>query len=187
LPGTLVLLWHYGEMQTWLAGQLLVAAPLLRDPNFYRTVVLILRHAEDGAMGVVLNRPSAERAARYLPEWEEKLEPEATVFVGGPVQPEVAIGFSRPAELSLPDTGLVDLSAGSDLHQNGPIRVFAGYAGWGPGQLEAELEEEAWMVLPPDWGDLFSDEPEKLWSRVLARQGGRLGMLAHFPPDPSLN
>ncbi|MGH9892099.1 MAG: YqgE/AlgH family protein [bacterium] len=174
-------------MQTWLAGQLLVAAPLLRDPNFYRTVVLILRHDEDGAMGVVLNRPSAERAAGYLPEWEEQLEPEATVFVGGPVQPEVAIGFSRPSLLSKPDTGLVDLANPSQSYDNGPIRVFAGYAGWGPEQLEAELDESAWIVLPPDWGDLFTDEPKGLWSRVLARQGGRLAMLATFPPDLSLN
>ena len=174
-------------MQTWVAGQLLVAAPMLRDPNFYRTVVLILRHDEDGAMGVVLNRPSAERAEAYLPEWAEQLEPEATVFVGGPVQPEVAIGFSRPFELSQPDTGLVDLTTSGDDYSNGPIRVFAGYAGWGPEQLEAELEESAWIVLPPDWGDLFCEDPERLWSQVLARQGGRLAMLATFPPDLSLN
>jgi putative transcriptional regulator len=99
----------------------------------------------------------------------------------------VAIGFSRPFELSHPDTGLVDFTTPTEDYDNGPIRVFAGYAGWGPQQLESELEEAAWMVLPPDWGDLFTEEPEGLWSRVLARQGGRLAMLATFPPDLSLN
>ncbi len=180
-------LWHYCSMQTWLTGQLLVAAPTLRDPNFYRTVVLVLRHDEEGAMGVILNRPSNEQAAIYLPEWERQLEPEATVFVGGPVQPEVAIGFSRPIELSRPDSGLVDFTTPTEDYDNGPIRVFAGYAGWGPQQLEFELEESAWIVLPSDWGDLFTEEPEGLWSRVLVRQGGRLAMLATFPPDLSLN
>lgn len=138
-------------------------------------------------MGVVLNRPSDQRAAGYLPDWVQQLEPEATVFVGGPVQPEVAIGFARPVELAQPDTGLVDLSTSSESYQNGPIRVFAGYAGWGPAQLEAELEESAWIVISPDWNDLFTEEPEGLWSRVLARQGGKLAMLATFPPDLSLN
>ncbi len=168
-----------------LRGQLLVATPWLNDPNFARTVVLILRHSEDGATGVILNRRSEEMAADHLPEWLDELEPEAMVFVGGPVEPEMAIGFTRPEELNNPESGLVNLT--DTVSGVGPVRVFAGYSGWGPGQLEEELTTDVWFVVPPKESDLFSRDPEALWSEVLNRQGGRLRMLSTYPTDLSVN
>ena len=177
-------LWHHGRV-SFLRGQLLVATPWLTDPNFARTVVLILRHDDDGATGMILNRRSEESAADHLPEWLDELEPEAMVFVGGPVEPEMAIGFTRPEELSDPESGLVNLTNG--VSGVGPVRVFAGYSGWGPGQLEYEMTEDAWIVVPLQESDLFTTDPESLWSQVLNRQGGRMRMLSTFPVDLSVN
>lgn len=185
IPVGQIWIWHHGGVNL-LAGQLLVAAPTLGDPNFARAVVLLLRHDDDGATGVILNRRSDQPAATHLPEWSDELEPGAMVFVGGPVEPEMAIGFTRPSRLDDPESGLVNLTdAASGV---GPVRVFSGYSGWGPGQLEAELEEGAWMVLSAEEEDLFTDDPDHLWSRVLDRQKlGRTRMLATFPLDLSVN
>lgn len=172
-----------------LAGRLLVASPTLLDPNFLRTVVLVLQHDDDGALGVVLNRPTGEPVTAHLPAWSGSLAEPAVVFAGGPVEPAVAIGLGRDlagAEpTGVPSVGIVDLAG-----EPGPldvVRIFSGYAGWGPGQLEGELEEEAWIVLEADPGDPFSTEPEGLWRRVLRRQGGRMAMLATMPIDPAWN
>jgi putative transcriptional regulator len=174
-----------------LAGSLLVASPWLLDPNFARTVVLLLQHDEDGAVGVVINRPSAEPGVDHLPEWGSRLEEPSLVFVGGPVQPAVAIGVVRsssPLESNaFPGVGLVDLGADPASIPAGPLRVYSGYSGWGPGQLEMEMEEGAWTVVMAEVGDVFTEEPADLWSNVLRRQGGRIAMLASFPHDPSLN
>lgn len=178
-------------MEGSFAGLLLVAAPWLGDPNFAQTVVFILHHDEEGAVGVVLNRPSLEPVSAHLPEWSGRLEDPPMVFLGGPVQPAVAIGVvraQRPDEpTALDGVGLVDLASDPAANQAGPIRVFSGYAGWGTGQLESELAEEAWELVPAEIGDIFTEAPETLWTQVLRRQGGRLAMLATFPQDPSLN
>lgn len=173
------------------AGNLLVASPLLMDPNFYRAVVLVLQHDDDGAVGVVLNRPSEEPVESHLPEWARRLEDPPVVFVGGPVDRAVAIGLVRsdhPTEpTALVGIGMVDLGSDPAAGTPGPVRVFSGYAGWGPGQAEAEMAEGAWLVLDAVAEDVLTHAPEDLWSAVLRRQGGKLAMLATFPIDLSMN
>ena len=149
-----------------LRGKLLIASPALADPNFARTVVLITEHGDDGAMGIVLNRPSETEVAEVLPELEEIAGGEP-IFVGGPVQPEalVVLGeFSDPdaaAWIVVADVGLV--SAATDIEELPDAvrrgRVYAGFSGWGPDQLDEELEEEAWIVEPPLPAELFPEDP----------------------------
>ena len=178
-----------------LRGQLLLAAPALADPNFRRTVVLVSEHNEDGAMGVVLNRPSAVTVGEAVPQLEKAVEAELPVYVGGPVaptsivflaeflEPDVAalIVFGRVGFPSA-ETALEDLAQATERG-----RVFAGYAGWGPGQLDAELEAGDWIVAPAGPEDVFTEDPDGLWSAVLARKGGRFALLATMPLDPSMN
>jgi putative transcriptional regulator len=180
-----------------LKGRLLVANPLLPDPNCDRTVVLLLAHEDEGALGVVLNRPSDTEVDAPLPRWERLAASPSVVFVGGPVAPGAAICLARVPEGQHADgwiplvgeLGTLDLEQDPDDVVVGvaAIRVFAGYAGWGPGQLEQEIDAGAWFVLPAEPGDPMSDDPEQLWKRVLRRQGGRLALVAALPPDPSLN
>ena len=170
-----------------LAGSLLVASPALLDPNFYRAVVLLVEHNDEGAAGVILNRPSTRGPGDELPEWLPLLADPEVVFVGGPVEPRAAVGLAQTdgGEV-LPGVGMVDLSAGPGGISSA-VRVFAGYAGWGPGQLEAELAEQAWVVLTAKPDDVFSPFPERLWRQVLQRQPGPVAMLATYPDDPRLN
>jgi putative transcriptional regulator len=177
-----------------LRGKLLIASPILADPNFSRTVVLITEHGEEGAMGIVLNRPSDAEVSEVLPELAE-IAVEEPIFVGGPVQPEalVVLGeFSDPdkaAWIVVADVGLV--SADTDIEDLPASvrrgRVYAGFSGWGPGQLESELEEEAWIVEPPIPPELFPDDPSTLWADVLERKGGQYALVARMPEDPRLN
>lgn len=180
-----------------LTGRLLVATPILGDPNFDRTVVLMLEHADDGAIGLVLNRPSELDVGEPLPEWELVAAAPPVIFVGGPVAQTAVIGLGR-REASGDDTwkpvvggvGIVDLGAGpaGAVPLIEELRLFAGYAGWGAGQLEAEIDAGAWWVVDAVPGDALSPTPEGLWSEVLGRQPrGRLAMHAHFPMDPSAN
>lgn len=204
---------------TSLKGQLLVANPAMPDPNFHRTVVLLLAHQEDGALGVVLNRPSELDVDSPLPRWERLVADPPVVFVGGPVAPGAAICLARMAGPTAGDgtgdgasqgweppdptrapglggwmplvgeLGTLDLEGDPDdlAIDVDAIRVFAGYAGWGPGQLENEIEAGAWFVVPAESGDALSGDPAQLWKRVLRRQGGRLALVAAYPTDPSLN
>ena len=177
-----------------LRGKLLIASPSLVDPNFARTVVLITEHNDDGAMGVVLNRPSETEVADVAPELEAigGAEP---VHIGGPVQPEALVvlaEFSDPAAAAwivVADVGFV--AADTERQQLEAAvrrgRVYAGYSGWGAGQLEGELAEDAWIVEPPLPAELFPDDPEALWQDVLARKGGQFALIARMPDDPSLN
>src|SRR4051794_23007007 len=178
-----------------LQGHLLVAAPGLGDPNFARTVVAIANHDEDGALGIVLNRPSDTEVVEAVPELEGVIEPEEIVFVGGPVQPAsivVLAEFEDPAEaafLVVERIGLVSDRTGLERldEVTERRRIFAGYAGWGPGQLEAEIEREDWIVEPAQPEDVFSEDAFDLWGRVLERKGGQFKLLARMPPDPSVN
>lgn len=183
-------------MDVSLRGKLLIAGPSLLDPNFRRTVVLVTEHNEDGAMGLVLNRPSQATVDEALPDLELDLpELDELVYVGGPVQPAAAMilaEFDEPEEaaaLVLGDVGFV--SVGSDPAIVGVAtrraRVFAGYAGWAPGQLESELERGDWIVEPALAEDVFCEEADGLWSAALARKGGEYALLARMPLDPSLN
>jgi putative transcriptional regulator len=178
-----------------LAGQLLLASPSLTDANFIRTVVLIGVHGPDGAMGVVLNRPSQLTVAEAVPQLEETVGGLDPVYVGGPVKPESVVLL---AEFEDPDTaGLLVLGrigfpapeAGIEQLPTATARgrVFAGYAGWGEGQLEAEMENGDWITGAAMPQDVFTDRPEDLWSEVLTRMGGSYALLARMPLDPSVN
>ena len=185
------------------AGQLVVATPSLLDPNFARTVVLLLQADEvDGALGLVLNRPTGTDVAEVLADWAPLAGDPPVVFVGGPVQPNGAIclGRGRPAGQpvaaysvleGVPGTslGTVDLDSSPDelAPAVSQVRLFAGYAGWSAGQLEAEVEEGAWWVLDALPDDAFTAEPEALWARVLKRQGPPIAFAAGYPADPTLN
>jgi putative transcriptional regulator len=183
-----------GAMEESLRGQLLVASPALVDPNFARSVVFITEHGDDGAMGIVLDRPSDTAVEAVVPQLADIAGGEP-VYVGGPVQPEAIVllaEFSDPeaaAWIVVADVGLA--SADVDLHElAGSVRrgrVYAGYSGWGPGQLEAEMEVDSWIVEPPLPKELFPDDPMTLWSDVLARKGGQYALIARMPADPSQN
>jgi putative transcriptional regulator len=182
-------------------GRLVVANPLLPDPNFDRTVVMLLACGAEGALGLVLNRPSDTGLATPLPGWEQLAAAPPVVFVGGPVQHQAVICLARaPAHAGpsvppdawnavLPEVGTLDL----DLDPEGlqpafsQVRIFAGYAGWIPGQLESEIRAGAWWILESVADDAFSDQPETLWQRVLRRQGGSLALVASYPDDPRNN
>ena len=185
------------------AGQLVVATPSLVDPHFARTVVLLLQaDDEDGALGLVLNRPTGTDVEEVLPDWAPLTCAPPVVFSGGPVQPQAAIclGHKRRggpllgsyAELEgVPggSVGTVDLDASPEELATAveEVRVFAGYAGWSAGQLEAEVEEGAWWVIDALPVDAFAVRPEDLWQHVLRRQGPPLAFAASYPPDPTLN
>jgi putative transcriptional regulator len=182
------------EQPSILQGHVLVAGPALLDPNFRRTVVLVGEHGEAGAMGVVLNRPSALTVAEAVPTLAELTGREERVWVGGPVQPQaiVVLGeFDEPEHAAAVVVDSVGFLPGEvDPANIGALkraRVFAGYAGWGPGQLESELAEQSWIVEQALPDDVFSYEPESLWSAVLRRKGGPFAVLALMPPDPSAN
>ena len=173
-----------------------MASPILDDPNFRRTVVLMLEHSDEGALGVVLNRPTELTVRNALPHaMAQALPDEALVYEGGPVEVEAVIilaDFTRPeraASLAFDSVGVVDPESDpTDLAAAvRAIRAFGGYAGWAPGQLEAELGEEAWIVSGPDAGDVFTAEPDRLWSRVLDRMGGAFRLVARMPDDPRMN
>jgi putative transcriptional regulator len=178
-----------------LSGQLLLASPTLADPNFARTVVLIGMHSDEGAVGVVLNRPSTVTIGEAVPLLDEDPDALEPVFVGGPVQPTSIVylaEFLDPATAGLlvlgrigfpgPDIGLQELSESTERR-----RLFVGFAGWGPGQLDDEIAGGDWieqMALPED---VFTQAPEDLWSRVLTRKGGSYALIARMPIDPSVN
>jgi putative transcriptional regulator len=190
-----------------LGGQALLATPVIGDERFSQAVILIVNHDEDGALGLVLNEPGFIAVDETLPAWADRAGPPALVFMGGPVSPDRALGLARldvetPAHsvggafTALPrwpdddDTvGLVDLSTDpADLppmvHS---VRVFAGYAGWGPGQLESELSVGAWWTTSVRAADVLGDDPAGLWARVVARQPGTRALFSRFPGDPGLN
>ena len=186
-----------------LSGRLLAATPLLGDPNFRRTVVLIVEDDHDeGTLGVVLNRPTEVPLDQVLESWTSLVSGPPVVFRGGPISPNSALalaiahGSAEPVgwrslsgSPAMSRLGLVDLGAPPELLAEGisSMRVFAGYAGWGAGQLRSEIDEGAWFVLPGNPADAFAAEPERLWPEVLRRQGGELAMVATFPDDPVWN
>ena len=175
-------------------GKLLIASPALADPNFARSVVLITEHSDEGAMGIVLNNPSETTLAEVSEELAD-IAGHEPIYVGGPVQPDALVllaEFNDPsaaAWIVVADVGLA--SANLEISELGTVvrrgRVYAGYSGWGAGQLEAELEIESWIVEPPLPRELFPDDPDHLWSTVLDRKGGQYALVARMPDDPSVN
>lgn len=184
-----------GDGPAFRRGRLLVASPTLMDENFTRTVVLMLEHSPDGALGLVLNRPTEIVARDVLPSPLADALPEMElVHEGGPVQPEAVIvlaDFLDPAHaptLAVDTVGIVDPEDVDGLTERvRTARAFGGYAGWSAGQLESELDAEAWIDAECDAADVFTDEPDTLWSRVLDRKGGTFRLVARMPDDPTLN
>ena len=194
-----------------LQGRLLVADPRLKDPNFERTVVLLLAHGNAGAVGVVLNRPGATEVRDALMEWGHLAAAPAVVFQGGPVEPGgvicLALRRSPPAPgamgvgESAPPPALsgwqevlghlgvfhVDTDEPGAADEVEELRFFAGYAGWSPGQLESEIEGGGWFVLDAEPGDALSSRPSQLWRDVLRRQRSALALVAAYPTDPEMN
>jgi putative transcriptional regulator len=181
-----------------LAGRLLVATPLLTDPNFRRAVVLMLDHSDEGGLGVVVNRPLEVDVSAVLPGWQPYATAPGRLFQGGPVALDSALGVvAVPGGSSEPNgvrriigsLGVVDLDAPPQLVVSGVagLRIFAGYAGWSGGQLEAEIGDGAWYVVDAEARDPFSDSPERLWREVLRRQRGELALVSTYPDDPTHN
>jgi putative transcriptional regulator len=175
-----------------LRGQLLIASPVIVDPNFRRTVVLMTHHDEEGAMGLVLSRPSPLSVADTVPGLAD-LPGADCVYVGGPVQTDVIVAL---VELDEPDAdvptiignvGYLPGDGEADDLEIARVRVFAGYSGWGPGQLEEEMAEPSWIVVRAEPDDVFAPDPDELWRTVLYRKGGKYALIATMPFDPSLN
>ena len=178
-----------------LRGHLLVAGPDLLDPNFRRSVILVGEHGAEGAMGVILNRPSPVSVSDAVPPLADLVDDTDRVHVGGPVQPQAILvlgDFRNPAEaaaLVLGSIGFLpgEIETAADGGSLARARVFAGYAGWGPGQLESEIAEESWILEPALPADVFTEEADALWSAVLRRKGGAFAVLASMPVDPTRN
>jgi putative transcriptional regulator len=174
-------------------GQLLIAGPALLDPNFWRTVVLVVEHNEEGALGLVLNRPSETTVADAVPQLDDLVDPAEELFIGGPVQPSSVIvlaQFEDPddaALISFEDVGVLRASLDETIAGVRNGRAFVGHAGWGPGQLDSELERGDWILEPARLGDAFTADPQALWAEVLTRKGGSYALIARMPPDPSMN
>jgi putative transcriptional regulator len=183
-----------------LRGRLLVALPPLVDENFDRTVVLMLEHTDGGALGVVLNRPGERYVPSVLEPWEPYTSPPAVIFEGGPVERESVIGLALApgADDAVADDrwapafdgiGTIDLTLEPSAQEPTvrALRLFAGYAGWAPDQLEEELAAGAWAVADFVVDDAFGPEPATLWRTVLRRQGGQVAWMANYPDEPNWN
>lgn len=177
-----------------MKGRLLISAGGLYDPNFRHTVMLIGEHDERGAVGVVLNRPLDMTVAAAVPTLADLVDPGERLFQGGPVEPDQAVlmaELARPGLVDVPVFGAVGFLTGevpSDIRTDMQrARVFVGHAGWGPGQLEAELESESWIIDAPSEDDVFTRSPVDLWRRVLKRKGPPYSTMARIPFDPSTN
>ncbi|MGJ9421811.1 YqgE/AlgH family protein [Aeromicrobium sp. CF3.5] len=182
-----------------LSGHLLVATPAIDDGPFWRSVVFVLDHDDDGALGVIVNRPLDSDVDDVLPQWADLLDAPVCFFDGGPVAEDVVLAVALVEDTSvaaqLPTwrsvagrVGLIDLTGPPpEPGQVSGLRVFAGYAGWGPGQLETEIDHEAWVVVAARDADLVSPQPANLWHDVLRRQEGDLRFWATLPDDPTAN
>jgi putative transcriptional regulator len=174
-------------------GQLLIAGPTLLDPNFQRTVVLVVEHSQEGALGLVLNRPSQTTVGEAVDELSQLVDLDEPLYIGGPVQQSALIVLAefedaaRAAVVAFEDVGVL----GGEDHEDPPEtrrgRAFAGHAGWGPGQLDAELESGDWILEPAQREDAFCATPAALWRAVLERKGGSYALVARMPADPSVN
>jgi len=185
-------------MRDTLRGRLLVASPYVDDPNFGRAVILVCAHDEDGAFGLILNRPLDLPVRDVLPEWGALVAAPPAIFRGGPVNPTntFALCLDRTRRLGEPvwrDMRLLDLEEQPEALAADPelqpraVRIFTGYAGWAPGQLESEILDDGWMVVDVRSDDAFTTEPDGLWEAALQRPPARRALVPYFPDEPSLN
>lgn len=177
-----------------LKGQLLISAGGLYDPNFRHTVVLIGEHGAEGAVGVVLTRPLDVTVEEAVPTLAGLVGPDEPLFQGGPVEPNQAVLLAElemPGFVDVPVFGSVGFLTGEVGEEVRPFvqraRVFVGHSGWAPGQLEAELEADSWIIEPATADDVYTPTPEALWREVLERKGPRYAAIARVPFDPSMN
>jgi putative transcriptional regulator len=176
-------------------GKLLIAGPTLLDPNFWRTVVLMVEHSDEGALGLVLNRPSETTVGDAVPQLDQLVELDEPLYIGGPVQPSSVIVLAQledpddAALISFDDVGVIGTGDDPDQPPAGVRqgRAFVGHSGWGPGQLDVELERGDWITTPARLDYAFAAEPRELWPHVLTRMGGSYALVARMPPDPSVN
>ena len=177
----------------FLQGKLIVSSPALIDPNFRKTVVLIAHHDEEGALGLVLSRPSDVPAVEAVPVLDGIPGADDPVFVGGPVQPDafmVLAEFEDVEQAAAPimgEVGFMPADAEPAELAIKRLRLFAGYSGWGSGQLEDELAGDSWIVVDAAAEDAFADDPDELWRTVLQRKGGAFSLMENMPYDPGLN
>ncbi len=184
------------------AGRLLIATAGLSDPNFSRTVVMLLDHDGTGTLGVVLNRPTSREVGEVLETWAPFIKAPDVLFKGGPVGLDGALALGTRDSIRVDsgaeplgwrgvvgDIGMVDLDVEPEMVASAlrDLRVFVGYSGWGPGQLDEELSSGAWLVVAAEPDDMFCPDPEHLWARVWRRQPGELAFLSTRPEDPTLN
>lgn len=187
-----------GKQQKVSRGTFLVAAPQLKDPNFRQTVVLICEHGSGGSLGLVINRRTDQHIAEILPQATGLHEKAGFVYVGGPVQKDNLLILHRMG-LEVPESRPIfdGVCLGGDLvtleeaftrgEEDGLVRVYMGYAGWAPGQLQFELATGSWLVLPADMKMVFARDPLSIWPTILRAQGGAFTLYATMPPDPALN
>ncbi len=177
-----------------LRGRLLISSGGLFDPNFRHTVVLVGEHNTDGAFGVILNRALDVTVEETVPILSDLVPAGELLFRGGPVQPASPVLLAELTHPELADVlvfGSVGFLMGEVSADIEPsilrARVFAGYSGWAPGQLEAEMAAGTWIIEPAREDDVFTDAPDLLWSRVLERKGPEYRQLSRMPYDPSMN
>jgi putative transcriptional regulator len=176
-----------------LKGQLLIAGPGIAAGVFRQTVIVMAEHDDKGALGFVLNRPSHSSIGDLAPSLSAFPAPDDRIFLGGPVQPEVVVVLAEYALPSPPDKMIFDSigfapAAEPDTAEGiARAKVFAGYAGWGPGQLEQEIEDGGWITEPALPGDIFAPQPDDLWRDVVRRKGGEFKLLSTMPFDPTNN
>ncbi|GMQ93904.1 MAG: YqgE/AlgH family protein [Acidimicrobiia bacterium] len=174
-----------------LAGQFLVATPIITQPPFSRSVVFLLEHDQEGAIGVVINRPTDLLVEDHIQGLDEMLSEPPLVFLGGPVASDSAVAIGRGTEVDFlrpsmfAGVGIVDIERQTVGLES--LRIFAGYAGWDPDQLEAEIEEGAWWVLSPAIDEVFTRDVAGMWERSVERAPGMIPLYSTYPADPSVN
>lgn len=182
-----------GAVALTLAGNLLISPPMMEDPNFAGSVVAVLVHQRDGAFGLVLNHPIDVELTTVTPDWAERAASPRRLFQGGPVQTDalIAVGRATSGRATELPVGLVSLDLQrlpvDEALEVDDVRVFAGYSGWAPGQLDDEVAMGGWLVVAMEADDVFCGDPDVLWQRVLRRQGGEVAWLSLHPDDVGLN
>jgi len=186
----------YKNLLTPEKGRLLISEPFLPDPNFERTVVLLCEHNEEGSFGFVINKPSLVKVNEVM---EDMKQLEETVFIGGPVQQDTLHFLHRNSQIENAVKIRDDIFWGGDFEslltkldtsslKAGDVRFYLGYSGWGPGQLESELEEDSWIICDYVTDELlFDTSPEVIWRKALDSMGGRFSVYSNYPVDPRLN